>query len=458
MRALSALPRFAYGASLATFLLLFSTKAAADILFLNLQGSAKEYNEVVQAAKKRGEKVVEIPTFSDADRGTISKIIAKDKTARTSAEHTTLEKLAVKYRLSESGATPAGAPNDITKFSIKISSLLPMVIEETLKNTPHGALHSLVISGHSTGKAYLSDLYSGKTKIEEIHGALSRAGADKNIQSILLLGCYGRTPLTVKKWHKGLPELKVVAGFSRKAPLAKDPDSSAMIRWFYDKVSEAEDLKMLEVAEKKLPQALKQRMAGASLVCASPDQAELDRQCPDIIKTLKASSDCENFRCYYQSLEKTCRKVPKDRPQSRLRGFYAQLQDAEVCLDGRKDCARDGLPTIETTLALVKFQHVLENFIAKFKEQIGQASRTRPTLPRIIQSGDREQIRSLVQGMKKDCGPIPGKFLEFKDQACFDFASAMDNLIELKCIPISWIESPTPGRPVDNLACENECG
>ncbi len=436
--------------------LLFSAPASADILFLNLQGSVKEYKEVVRAAKKRGEKVIEVPAFSDEDRNTISKIIAKDKAKRNEHEHATLERLAVKYKLADTAAGPQSGdkPNDLTKLSLKTTSLLPQVLIETLKNTPHGDLRSLVISGHSTGKAYLSELYSGKTTIEQLTAALAQAGVEKSIQSVLLLGCYGHTPLAVKKWHKGLPDLKVVGGFSRKAPLAKDPESAAMVRWFFDRIADAENIKVVEAAEKKLPQALKQRMAGASLVCASPGEAELERQCPGILQALKDSTDFKNFMCVYQVSENACYKVPKDQPGTSLRGFYGNLQDAEVCLDGRQDCSRDGFPTIEATIALIKFEHVIENFMVRFKDSIQDVSSNYPQLSKTLRSGDRAKIRSLIGEMKKECGPIPGKFFELKNQACFNFTGFMDLLMDLKCIPIAWIESPTPGREVDLPACE----
>lgn len=160
------------------FLLLLSTNAWADILFVDLNNSASEVTEARAEARRRGERLVVLPQSSTTE--SFEQQIRNALTAQTNAKKT---------------------------FS------------------------TVILSGHYARQKFYGD--SGEIPF----GRLSAVFKDpqfsnirKGVDSLLLWGCYTARPRAIADWKALLPGTQMLAGFNFAAPPSTALSSPRIMR------------------------------------------------------------------------------------------------------------------------------------------------------------------------------------------------------------------------------------
>lgn len=184
--------------------------AQADILFIDLNNVEQEIKVAREAAAKRGEKLIVIPSDRDEHlKQSKTKAPLVDEQNRLSTRYETLgcdedSKLAECQRLSR----------QYDEVSRKLTNFKNYTVEDLkrdLKNVPQN-ISTVMISGHDGEGTFYGEF--GRINNTEFLNAFEKFDGRKNIRSLYLLGCYSNTRHTMGKlWKQAFPNAGLIAGY-----------------------------------------------------------------------------------------------------------------------------------------------------------------------------------------------------------------------------------------------------
>ncbi len=397
-------------------LAIFSSAAHADILFVDLNGSDTEIRAATAAAKARGERLVVVPP--------------------------------VELRQYAHDHIPSAVP--------ELAAAAVAELEQ--QGRP---LTSVVVSGHSNGKMFFG--WSGTIELSDFHQlAEAHPFMRESLRSVLLWSCYSGTIGNFAVWKKEFPQLAVVFGYSDAAPKAKTAASPALLKEALigeDHIDDALNLKAARRAVKELSLAQRTYLSaliGECYVGVKTGSLRLDdmlRACPRELARLRDMYT--GVQDYFLPEQNSAHVDPPANPHSsELRAFYSYYQTAAACVG-----EDSGIPSRESTLALLFFRTVRRNFAHFYAEDLervrSELAGVGVTIPSLDGDTTRQQTLHVHELL------VNASLLSSLDDAArtrtHALAQKIDSLlIKLECVPGQWItEEPLSSeKPVaPRLGC-----
>ena len=427
--------------------LLFSFTARADIIFIDLHHSVGEVNAAREAAEARGEKLIVLsavkPTPADVanyNRLRAEKDFTEDKVLEMSAlmarfsspkasGYSTAKKLHDDYltKLREQKKTVAALYDKYTFNNDDLDRALDKIESE------HRTLTSLIISGHSNGNSLWGDEgHIKRADLLEVFGKHPKQKA--TLDSVLLWGCYAGKLGAAKWWHENFPRVDMLAGFAGAAPLAATAASPELLKDILIKQANIEkqtDVKGLEKVFSSLKDVGVTNAAIATQGCyvaniedvgrfRKDTRSDKNEECAKAEALVLAKAQV--FAKYYRAttLEYATARGDPHSSANPLRSVYNYMQTYDYC-PGMMDRIGKaiGIP-IDTNMVLgmIYFENVRKNYEAYYHVKMG---------------ANRKEVLEKMAS--------PG----FKNDR--NHGAAVKILLNLDCLPFSWITGPPDGVP-----------
>jgi hypothetical protein len=369
----------------------------ADILFLDLNGNPKEIEAAQVAAKKRGEKVIVIPTVTNEMKTQKQKLkVAREKAndefyKKGCTTGTSSEKCAeVTKILSEA----VKQENEFQERNLLKAAALNKAIADLQKK---GAkLSSMVVSGHD-GNGQFSGSFGDLTDKDIATAFTNNPPLGDDIRSLALWGCYTANVASLSMyWKRSFPKVEVVIGFDKKGPLGNSPANWALLKDFLTKEKKLSEIK----DENELRKALKGldgvRITEAAICVGgifSNKKASMDLESATKMCEGAFLKDKSIYTCYLNA-EKDCPNPPADPNESDLRRFYESLQDYAHCREILPPDQQVGMPSAETMIRLIHFSEVKKNFVQNFPVEMANYNGLLDKVgaPKDLQWGDIQKM------------------------------------------------------------------
>lgn len=445
-------------------ILLFATPAFADVLFLDLNNSAKEVEAARAAAKKSGREFV---VFPDNPKE------AKQKYIRASSDYASFYK-SFQKKCSNGGPTCEELEKKRLELSDSKSTALQALALDNAKlktflaerEAQKKPFSSVVISGHDGTGSFSGDFGSiGDAELATMIEDLPLL--KESIRSLHLWGCYTTSPGSLMlNWKKYFPHAAMISGYEGRAPLNDKPAG-----WNYLKGVLAREPELLKITDhKKLQKALRaipgaQQTHAAILVCDnyasntdSYDMGELETRCIALKKQLEDNS--EEYQCYVRAAEDKCSDPPKDVGAGPVRKFYEILHKTSACTEISNDQIYRTYDR-DQAIRLVFAKEVQNNFARIYDADIKEADAILADLgapPSIRFTGledmTRQEMLKRTQALnayidsQTDDPEMDPKLINFSEKQAKLYAlanfqmgltSTMMNLSS-SCVPFNWTE------------------
>jgi len=336
-------------------------------------------------------------------------------------------------------------------------------------------VNSLIISGHSKGYNFFGEF--GDIYLDEINDAFEQRGMKSSVAAAYLLGCYTATDISRHWWREHFPEMKFFAGFRYKGP-TRDGAAPEVLNTLLKKEKEtisaselSESAAAIEKTLKGTFPILKKYNAGIyanAVDCSFGRKGSEKEDCENTVSFLHNEKSClyyPYFNLHYQGCNHVQNPldVPPDSQNSDIRRFYNELLDAQSCIDPCIDdelpdpawCkdVEDWLPRIDTTLALIKFHYVRQNFQFWFADEIGQANKQLSSIGCSklldLSTSGRKVVLTKTKELNKCCKDndccSPSK--PELASVCSIRAKSFLLLKRLSCVPDKWLSAPPRSAP-----------
>lgn len=314
--------------------LLAPAPGRADILFLDLNNSAKEVEAARKAAKKRGEQLVLLPPPLTAE-----------ETRDAEAAKTRLTEMRERYD-EQCGDRYNARCEELSEQLDQAAPLQdrfkPEQLRELLKSRAASGktFSSVVVSGHDGTGGIHGD--NGDIRDDQIASIFASVpGQQDALRALHLWGCYTTSPGSLMlNWKKHFPNVSLITGYDGRAPLNSTPAG-----WHYlQGVLEKEDQLIQSGDANKLRRNLMaiRGVTGAGGVGAAVmacndfankqeayDLGETVRRCESYGKEIRAKEG--EFLCYRRAREESCANPPSDTSAGPVRKFYELLQKVSPC-------------------------------------------------------------------------------------------------------------------------------
>lgn len=438
--------------------------AAADILFLDMNNSPKEVEAAQRAAKKRGERLVVIPTMSQESR------------KRYAEAESNIRRLSNEFESNNcfSGTAGGNCAQIISERRLAYDELKkhsPNANSETIKAAllelkKEGSVpSSVIISGHD-GSGSFSGVF-GNTSAEELGKVFDELGMNESVRSIHLWGCYTTTLGSIELyWKKNFPHLALLTGYNGLAPLNDKPAGWNYLEGVLSKekdLIEAGDLKKLQKLFKSIPNVgmVHAAICADELYVSNTEATTVDAAfnvCEQNITELEA--EYETYLCYAQASNPECADVPKETGSGPLRAYYNKLHDSRHCSELEQFRSRlKKLPSPDQLIRLIHTRRVKGNFLEAYGKEVVETNEILRELgaPESLTFQDMKQmtrgeliarlgelkkfIDERAVGQSQD--PFTVTEEDAKLEALRGFWEAANTTIveaDPRCVPFSWVE------------------
>lgn len=361
-----------------------ATEARADILMLDLNLSYSEVQAAREAAHERGENLIVIPEIPEPIRkkhAALANQILRQETRIKALKETLKEKeqpeAPLQERIAHLSSEVDTARQEQSKLILPEMQMSDKMLEAALQRIEGqgGRLSNLVISGHSGGSTFWGS--AGRVFREGIHSVFEKFPKSReSLRAIHFMGCYSNTPETSLWWKARFPSLKVLVGFSSKAPLSQTTASPAILKDTLlreQRFAKLEEVKPALQAIKTVPHSMQTSLAGTFNSCYVGTQVksqlltEVNDACFGVRARLEDGADL--FESFRQSFEGGYEDVPADTDHSPLRDYYNLLQLNSHCTS-----LGIHLPPREQVLGLIFFKNVRRNFARYFAKELQEVS------------------------------------------------------------------------------------
>ncbi len=211
---------------LSLLLVVFTVAARADIVFIDMNNVDEEINAAREAAKKRGEKLIVIPTKRDRLRKD-----SKEKQPILEEQYAVgrqYNKLKCRQFETNDCKTLLRRYQDTAEKLSKFESYSVDELKEDLKSLPKN-ISTVMISGHDGEGSFKGEF--GNIQNQDFLNAFKEFKGRNNIKSLYLLGCYSTTTNTMSKlWKQAFPSASLIAGYEGVGFLRDNPQGHAFIR------------------------------------------------------------------------------------------------------------------------------------------------------------------------------------------------------------------------------------
>jgi len=314
---------------------LFCSIAAADILFLDLNGNPQEVVAAQAAAEKRGEKLIVLASKPVETTIKVKQLQDQMHVLDTQLEAKNISESQRKKLENELKSVHTEADQLIgEKYNVeKLHADLKKISASGVSVT------SLVISGHDGSGAFAG--VNGDVTADEMQKAFEEnPQVASGIRTILLAGCNTANLGTIEKnWKSITPNAKLIAGYDGTSPLGNLPSSS---RYIFEilvkekKLIEASDAESLQKAFDDIKGLTKNASFCTNNFIVSKsgvrDIGAIKAECEPLIKSKKPDYWMSRVQCYQRG-DKGCESVPSNTSSSELRTIYNELQTNSHCLE-----------------------------------------------------------------------------------------------------------------------------
>lgn len=426
-----------------------------DVLFVDLNNSQEEIRAAQQAARLRGEKLVVIPQVTERARLAIESLSQRTETLAARI-HKECQTAACSDLLSEHQKAVSEL-SALTKEHRLDSESLARGLK--LAEQSKTQFSSVVISGHDGNGKFTGVL--GTLESSSLEEAFAKApNASRNVQSVLLWGCYTTTLGSLDgHWKKVFPNVSVFAGFDGRGPAKNRPANHTYLEDFL-KV----DRELSQAADKERVQSLVKAIRGfdqtKSSICVGDWMAT-----PGGVKGLSALRGLcqlsaedqkliDQYHCFREARTQECENPPIKTDRSVLRDLYNRLQERSHCYEvWAQSGEHQDVPEPQNVLSLLFFNNIKLNLAALHREQLvgldsllekmgAEPSLRVANLPRM----SRAQIINRLAEIEKFLERPEFRGIMHEKAILADHAKsalmAINGLVtKMDLVPVGWIEA-----------------
>ncbi|MGK5083458.1 hypothetical protein WDW37_09130 [Bdellovibrionota bacterium FG-1] len=326
--------------------------AHADILFIDMNGSAREVSAAREAASARHEKLLVFPDLPDEVRREMAVLRTMIATAKK-------------------GSTASiSAHERVLALSRQYSQSMPN-LEKVLQaaDLAHQKIASVVVSGHRAKNGTYFGTFIIRPDEEITDDVLmnlfkSHHSTQDSLTGIFLWSCYAGSKPNIEEWKKSWPQLQIIFGFQEQSPLGDSDQARDVLRDVLTRQSELalqNDLATASAAISHVSSSLSTSLSGAIGPCwvaaGRPEMSTLlyaQSGCPpslskDLLRLIQTYWDIRNATGYDD--------VPRDEPKNPLRQLNKYLYNHPECF---RDLAR--VPSKSQVISLIHFPEVAKAF------------------------------------------------------------------------------------------------
>ncbi|HEY8272429.1 MAG TPA: hypothetical protein VIG33_16170 [Pseudobdellovibrionaceae bacterium] len=445
---------------LVAFGFLFSIRASADILFVDLNNSIGEIQTVTALAAARGEKLVITPQVDASKRIAIKK---KQRQMESLVEIN--QALSHKKQLNKSQQAVLKKNYDkVYELKIEIEELLENTppIEQEIQETFDLArqsdqkFSSMIVSGHHSIHDENLGIINKITDNDFLKILNNNKDVVSGIKAIYLWGCYTATKDRVYFWKKGLPEVRFLAGFQLKAPGDGKALNHDMLEILIRKETMLVSDNEAQNAPKNILEAISSipnvKLSSAALflynyyVDSSFQVVDVRNEncAPNVARMMKL-----HYNAVVQSYLYGHKDIPEDTSSSPLRMIYEEGQQLKHCQGAEM---AGFMAEYIRLLKLIKFPQVSENFFSYYKEDLAKMkdsiqSKRLPVDLEVPNSSDsRPKIFEWIKKVSQFAADPKNN--NHPDIILMNKMSRrLQNILgNLNCITTDWIEDYGPAR------------
>ncbi len=474
-------------------LTLAGTYASADILFLDFNGSDTEIKVAQKVARSRGEKLHVLPEVSPEHRNAIAaqehRIYLKESKLKKlnrriyelQGTHVPQKLLDERHALAEEVHALKAERTRLANAAKVDTATLRKQLQDTVSQRLSSPITSLIISGHSNGAAYFGNFATvGPRTFKDLFSSVPEL--QSHLSGVYLWGCYSATRANTIAWKEKLPDADFFLGFHGQAPSNLTTGSPTLLESALSLEKSLASASTPRAAERAL-KAIKE--SAFYPLAALIHQNHVGIKIPTTAISAEDVSCAEEFAIldheyrtvYLRNYEgRTPGGEVETSNSSELRRFYNRYQANQHC----QQVVHELDVSVPQLLALLHPKQVMANFVERHRQGLRDLQRRLSQLP----SGSfatgligrmftghltRQELMSLNEELKKhlsieslldddDSGEAlvqpyaTTSLLDEEQERMVDIFRK--ELVQLLCIPMSWIEYPVPGIEPEAPLCE----
>jgi len=451
-------------------LLMASSLARADILFIDVNNSKEEVAKAYEAALQRGEKLIVIPKVREELQERLAEAEKQLASAKRSERSACSGGSSSSAQCQEAKRAVSSATARLKEVEKKLPQLNAKNFKNVLSklNRSGVRLSSIIISGHDGNRLYYGRL--GELNEREIEAAF-KANPEicESVQSFYFWGCYtATTDDFIRGWKSACPNASMIAGFIGQSPASIRPESGRHLKQLLLKEAEflqTRDKKKLETLFNSLDDAKNLKSA----ICLDRDVI-VSRKGVSTVKDEVAAcfnlddkekqKHFEIFNCYREA-RPGCESVPNDLNRGPLRRVYDFFQETSHCArafdEYNKQFPDNPLtwPTTPYAVRRILFDNnVRKNFEKLHKRELEDFNKLLDELGvdpsvrvRNLARMNRKQHLDMIRALQREFRRLEpgardsnGKWVDDRVLAMGYYINELIKVEKGECIPLSWVE------------------